>query len=73
MPYREESTIRRVNLDNRVTIPRSICEKLGLLPGTEVEFKLIGDGIDMIKKCPTLKKRLGKATNEQLTGKDTSR
>ena len=73
MPHREESTIRRVNLDNRVTIPKSIREKLGLVPGTEVEFKINGDEIEMIKKSPTPKKRLGKATNDQFTGKDTSR
>lgn len=50
MPDREESTIRRLNLDYRVTIPKSIREKLGLFPGTEVEFKINGDEIEMIKK-----------------------
>lgn len=67
MPDPEESTIRRVNLDNRVTIPKSIREKLDLVPGTEVEFKINGDEIEMIKKSLAPKKRLGKTTNGQFT------
>jgi len=39
----------RVTSKGQVTIPIAIREKLGLLPNTEVEFNLQGNGARLIK------------------------
>ena len=39
----------RVSSQNRVTIPHQIRKKLGMLPGTEVEFVVIGDTAYLFK------------------------
>jgi AbrB family looped-hinge helix DNA binding protein len=35
----------RINARGQVTIPREIRERLGLVPGTEVEFSLTDDAV----------------------------
>jgi AbrB family looped-hinge helix DNA binding protein len=39
----------RITIKGQVTIPQEIREKLGLLPDTEVEFTLDGDGVRLTK------------------------
>ena len=34
----------RISTKGQVTVPLAIRERLGLLPGTEVEFEIDGDG-----------------------------
>jgi AbrB family looped-hinge helix DNA binding protein len=40
----------RITSKGQVTIPQEIREKLGLLPHCEVEFEIIGDGVQVRKK-----------------------
>ncbi len=46
----------RITSKGQVTIPIEIREKAGLLPDTEVEFKITGDTI-FLKKMVSLSKR----------------
>lgn len=39
----------RITSKGQVTIPVEIREKAGLLPGTEVDFELDGEGIRIVK------------------------
>ena len=39
----------RITSKGQVTIPQAIRDKLGLLPHTEVEFEIVGDGVRMRK------------------------
>ena len=39
----------KITTHGRVTIPIEIREKLGLLPGTEVEFEVVGTAVRMRK------------------------
>lgn len=43
----------RITSKGQVTIPQAIREKLGLLPHTEVEFDIVGDGVRMRKAQKT--------------------
>ena len=36
----------------QITIPQEIRNKLGLLPNTEVEFKIVGDAVELRKAKP---------------------
>jgi AbrB family looped-hinge helix DNA binding protein len=38
-------SIMRITSKGQVTIPQAMREKAGLLPGTEVEFELVGDAV----------------------------
>jgi AbrB family looped-hinge helix DNA binding protein len=40
----------RLTTKGQVTIPQHIREKLGLLPLTEVEFDIVGDGVRIRRK-----------------------
>jgi hypothetical protein len=40
----------QVNEDGTVTVPREICEKLGLRIGTSVEFVIFGRQLEMIDR-----------------------
>ena len=43
----------RITSKGQVTIPVGIREKAGLLPGTEVDFELDGDGVRIVRaKAP---------------------
>lgn len=48
----------RLTSKGQVTIPQEIREKLGLHPGTEVEFDLVDDSV-RIRRAATQKQRLG--------------
>jgi len=39
----------RITSNGQVTIPKTIRDQLGLLPHTEVEFVLDGDGVRLVK------------------------
>jgi AbrB family looped-hinge helix DNA binding protein len=39
----------RITSKGQVTIPVGIREKAGLLPGTEVDFELIGDTVHIVR------------------------
>jgi len=43
----------RLTTKGQVTIPQEIREKLGLLPWTEVEFKVVGDSVRIKRKAGT--------------------
>jgi AbrB family looped-hinge helix DNA binding protein len=60
----------RITSKGQVTIPIEIRERLGLLPGTEVEFRVDGDGVRLTRaengggRGPTVIERLrGRATS----------
>jgi AbrB family looped-hinge helix DNA binding protein len=43
----------RITSKGRVTIPVAIREKAGLLPGMEVDFELVGEGVRIVRaKAP---------------------
>ena len=46
----------RITSKGQVTIPIEIREKMGLLPDTEVEFKIIGNTVSL-KRVESLSKR----------------
>ena len=59
----------RMTSKGQVTIPQEIRERLGLLPDTEVEFTLDGDGVRVTKaKRPGARSR-GRAIVEHMRGR----
>ena len=44
-----EVILMRVTIKGQVTIPIEVREKLGILPGTEVEFVVSGDAAKLVK------------------------
>jgi len=46
----------KVTSKNRVTIPKYVREKLGMLPGSEVEFVVCGNSVHLIKSVSTSKR-----------------
>lgn len=63
----------RVTTKGQVTIPLEIREKLGIFPGTEVEFVVRGDSVRLIKNTSRSKKGRGAAIVARLIGKGTDR
>lgn len=61
----------KVTSKGQVTIPRAIRERYGLLPGTEVEFEVVGDTV-RIRKARGRKRR-GKQLIEHMRGRATVR
>lgn len=68
----------RVTTKGQVTIPIEVREKLGIFPGTEVEFVVRGDSVKLVKTRSKKKGRMtrgeravallaGKATDKSLT------
>jgi AbrB family looped-hinge helix DNA binding protein len=57
----------KVTKQGQVTIPQSIREALGLLPGTEVEFTMDGDGV-LLRKVQGARAR-GRALVEHMRGR----
>jgi AbrB family looped-hinge helix DNA binding protein len=60
----------KISPNGQITIPPDIQEKLGLLPGTEIQLEVIGD-ILQIRKPTTLSR--GKQLIAAIRGKATSR
>jgi AbrB family looped-hinge helix DNA binding protein len=59
----------RITSKGQVTIPIDIREKLGLLPNTEVEFKLVGNDLYLVRAAQQPAK--GKKVVERMKGKAT--
>ncbi len=68
----------RVTIKGQVTIPLAVRERLGIFPGTEVEFVVRGDSVKLVKSESRKKGGLsrgeravallaGKATDKRLT------
>ena len=61
----------RITSKGQVTIPAEIREKAGLLPHTEVEFKLDGRGVRIVRSRSTRKAGRGARIVEQVRGTGT--
>lgn len=59
----------RITSKGQVTIPIEIREKLGLLPETEVEFKLAGNTARLVKVPAKKGRSRGRSTVERLRGR----
>jgi AbrB family looped-hinge helix DNA binding protein len=62
----------RITSKGQVTIPQEIREKLGLLPDTEVEFTLDGDGVRLTKARRPGARSRGRAIVEHMRGRGDS-
>lgn len=63
----------RVTTKGQVTIPQEVRERLGILPGTEVDFVISGDSARLVKTSP----KNGRATRgerivDRIRGKGTA-
>jgi AbrB family looped-hinge helix DNA binding protein len=61
----------KITTKGQVTIPADIRERLGLLPNTEVEFTLAGNGV-MVTKARRGRRR-GRRVVEHLRGRGSVR
>lgn len=62
----------RITSKGQVTIPIEIREKLGLLPETEVEFRVVGGGVRLVKVAGKRSKKAptrGQAVVARLRGR----
>ena len=59
----------RITSKGQVTIPMHIREQLGLLPNTEVEFTIDGDGVRITKAGRTGTWSRGRAIVEHMRGR----
>ena len=63
----------RVTTKGQVTIPIEVREKLGIFPGTEVEFSVNGDAVSIVKaKRTNGKLSRGERIVERIRGKGTA-
>lgn len=63
----------RITSEGEVTIPREIRERFGLLPGTDVDFVVKANGVQLIKAThPSVPSR-GEAIARRLRGTATVR
>jgi AbrB family looped-hinge helix DNA binding protein len=62
----------RITTKGQVTIPQEIREKLGLLPDTEVEFTIDGDGVRVTKARRPGARSRGRAIVEHMRGRGDS-
>ena len=63
----------RITSKGQVTIPQAIRDKLGLLPHTEVEFEIVGDGVRMRKARQSKGMDRGETIVAHLRGRGTKR
>jgi AbrB family looped-hinge helix DNA binding protein len=61
----------RITSKGQVTIPRHMREKLGLLPGTEVELVVEGDSVRIVKVESMRKENRRKSVVRRLRGRAT--
>jgi AbrB family looped-hinge helix DNA binding protein len=61
----------RITSKGQVTIPQYIREELGLLPNTEVDFTIDGDGVRITKAARTGKRSIGRELVEHMRGRAT--
>ena len=60
----------RLTSKGQVTIPQAVRERLGLTPGTEVEFEIVGDAV-RVRRAP--RQTRGRALVGRLRGAATVR
>lgn len=60
----------RITSDGQITIPLEIRQQLGLLPGAEVEFEVVDDGV-VLKRKPHLSS--GEQLIDLMRGKATTK
>jgi AbrB family looped-hinge helix DNA binding protein len=63
----------RITSKGQVTIPVEIREKAGLLPGTEVDFALDGEGVRIVKTAAPRRETRGQRVVRRLWGSGTVR
>lgn len=63
----------RITSKGQVTIPQAIRDKLGLLPHTEVEFDVVGDGVRMRKARKPKRMDRGEMIVAHLRGRGSKR
>lgn len=63
----------RITSKGQVTIPIAIRERLGLLPETEVEFRIEGAAVRIVKTSRSRKPDRGEAFVRRLRGTATTR
>jgi AbrB family looped-hinge helix DNA binding protein len=61
----------KITDDGQVTIPEDIRKRCGLLPGSEVEFEVVGDAVQLKKKDVPTPTR-GEAMVAQMRGRANS-
>lgn len=60
----------RITAKGQVTIPQAMREQAGLMPGTDVEFKLMAGGVRLVKTKPgPQRKTRGQKLVARLRGK----
>jgi AbrB family looped-hinge helix DNA binding protein len=69
---RRSNTVR-ITSKGQVTIPVEIRERLGLLPETEVEFRVEGSAVRIVKAAPSKGRSRGEAVVAGLRGRATVR
>ena len=62
----------RVTTKGQVTIPQEVREKLGIFPGTEVDFIVKGDSARIVKKKDSGKMTRGERIVARAVGKGTA-
>lgn len=62
-----------ITTKGQVTIPQHIRDRFGLLPNTEVEFKVVGNTVRLVKKTATAGTGRGAAAVTPLRGSATAR
>jgi AbrB family looped-hinge helix DNA binding protein len=63
----------RITSKGQVTIPVEIRERTGLLPGTEVDFALEGEGVRIVKAAAPRGETRGQKIVRRLRGSGTVR
>jgi AbrB family looped-hinge helix DNA binding protein len=59
----------RITSKGQVTIPLHIREALGLLPNSEVEFSIDGDGVRIVKRREAGARSRGRTLVEHMRGR----
>ena len=62
-----------ITTKGQVTIPQHIRERFGLLPNTEVEFRVVGNTVRLVKQPARLGKGRGQLAVSALRGRATAR
>lgn len=59
----------RITAKGQVTIPQQVREQAGLMPGTDVEFKVEGGAVRLVKARPSRRRKTrGEKLVERLRG-----
>ena len=61
----------RITSKGQVTIPQEIRERLGFLPETEVEFRIEGNAVRLVKLSSSRGRSRGEALVKRLRGSAT--